>query len=399
LTKKEYDAYLKRTNQIEPSHLTTPGTHNKKRQDWDETKREEQEKQRGGVSELLDRLADHIYRRHNVCDLLREMVFVCTYHRGFSVFPTGVSPYLKKMIRRYLRLKEWPTKHIGDEWGVKRLGNILDIWWRISYSPEIRDADSRTKTIHDFAGQDDRGRPERFSAFLRKVVDNGYISLRRKQHRDQTISVHLENTATGRAQYGGISEDLVTVAAGEEDVLHSSFLPRPLSQWLYAVELEHRAAHPEIFHALLDLDIKSAVEIERRVKSGALSDLGRFDGVGRAYVSTHPSPRDRRQIKGILDAFRADYLECTRQFVRREQKAALKGGGLTPECAPNLDDPEVLDREVKRVMGWNAKAAKDNEHYAGGHLKELKRTHEQQLGWETYSVGNPVDPEEDEVLA
>jgi hypothetical protein len=326
---------------------------------------------------------------------LHGEIFRILFHRRFNVFPdTGVS-----------------QKHVDERMWER----VAEVCTRICYPPgtfeeHLKPAMGKRKTIHDYTGKDDSGRPETFAEFFEKRADKGYDALLKSARREEKKTVHFEESAERRAVTGGISEgeamsqaaipegcsqrqreraaangtlaedcpEYVNISDKLEDhnsIFSGYHLPAALAAQLQQVRATLTSAYPQLGFALFKVGETSAAEISRIVKGDGNSwkmfeERGSRDSVyvkpdGR--IGLRKTPKDRATITAIknaaLDEMRrlvADYVSRTQESLAErvatladEYAVELAQSGWTPK---DLSDPDVLLAEMRRLLGWRAKA-------------------------------------------
>jgi hypothetical protein len=347
----------------EPFHLTPAGG---KPINWVEQKenerRQREERDGTGIRAELDGQLDACYAEHGITETLTTAIYRVMF---------------------FVRFKEWPSPgkalwKIAPDYKLERLH---EAWMRICYPPEDLGGDERTMTIWDYDGKS-----ERFSAFVNRLIGNGYKSLKKKAIRAQDKEIHFEENGQDRSESGGISEGhaMEEAALPEVGAVDCNSIPGELGLRLENLNHHFQQYYPEVAHAHLNLGETSASEIARMVKSGETAFIK------LAYEVQFPNPnrpkttKDRERIKEITKAFKGHFLRIVTEYVRERQAVEVENAKankrwlFTPK---NLDDPKVLLDEVRRVMGWRPRTKNP----VG--FKDAQRSFEQKLGFNTYHIG------------
>jgi len=352
----------------EPFHLTPAGS---KPVNWVEQKenerRQQEERDGTGIRAELDGQLDACYAEYGISQPLRDAIYRLMF---------------------FVRFKQWPTlgknlRLIAPDYKLERLHQN---WMRICYRPEDLGGDERTMTIWDYDGKS-----ERFSAFVNRLIGNGYKSLKKKATRVKDKEIHFEENAQARTEYGGISEGraMEEAAFPKEGAIYSNSIPAELGLRLENLNHHFQQYYPEVAHAHLQLGENSASEIARLVKSGETAFIRLVYDVQFPNPSRPKTTKDRERIKEITKAYKGQFLRIVTEYLRERQAIEVENAKankrwlFTPK---NLDDPKVILDEVRRVMGWRPRTKNP----VG--FKKAQRTFEQKLGFNAYNLGKGANP-------
>jgi hypothetical protein len=326
MTTEQYQEYLRNSGQQTPVHLKQRPLMVALRLELEER----EASRKNPLLERIDRALDNAYRKwgpdsHN----LRDFIYRALHYRRFKVWPvTG-----KK------------TAHVATGEALRRLHDAVV---RICYRPEDIGGDPRTKTIYNYTGIDDKGRPERFSAFLQKLLNNRYKGMRRKELEAENEWVRFEDDPIKRGEFGGISTDLAALQGQgvlpEVGAVITNHVPSELALQLSRLRSLYVQRYPEIAEHHLS-GVVSASKIERLIK-------------GTPSTNKRKAPKGRKAIRDVMDSHVGQHLGLAYKYVREQQRLAIERGLLDPETALDLSIPDVMEREGRRVLGWLPKPPK-----------------------------------------
>jgi hypothetical protein len=365
MTDEEYEKW-KKANSQQPT----------KRHNWVEEKENArltaEAKNRTGINAQIDIALDLIHREHGVgSSRLAEAIWNVMFFREYGSW-----------YRVGLRLDD-----VAPE---RKRERTIERWMRIVYKPSLIDGDHRTKTIWDFTGKDELGRPERFSWFLKKLIDNGFKSIRQKALRVEKKRVHIEDNAIARADSGGISSDSAISQQAIPDVgeLDTNDVPYELQQSLALYQKRIKLAYPEIGYALFNLGIDNASEISRLIKSGELAWARAQAETLLPHFKRPKLTKDREKIKSILDTMvAACELEIDGWIKKEQERLVAKTKGTRNEFVPkDLTDPDVMVAERRRYMGWKPR----QKAVRGWTEPKLTKRQELELNYQKIDSGDPT---------
>ena len=218
----------------EPAHLTAQGR--KPSNVFEERENAAKLKNRIDGDEL-DALMDRAYKRFGIeSDELKDTVYSILFFKRFNFWPAA---------------GQWPTTLSRSTVNTDSLPRFHETMVRMLYPGD----DQRILTIRDYSGVDSNGQPERFSAFVRRIRDNGYRSLKDKERRDKEVG--FVEDSDDPLEKGFISESTVfsSAAVPPDGELDNNEIPGRLAGQLDMWNFHFRQAHPAVAHAVLDLNI------------------------------------------------------------------------------------------------------------------------------------------------
>lgn len=183
-------------------------------------------------------------------------------------------------------------------------------------------SDQRTKTIFDFDGVDDKGKPQTFAQYLHRVTSNKHRRLRKtslvteKERRWLETQINYADTDTETVPRDGsvcadgnphsyaepaMSTANVLPAPDSADVDTVAVVPVDLRIQLDLVADKFAAEYPHIAEHLM-AGVRSASAIERHLKN----------------ADNKRKPAGRKTIAQVLDDFDAEMHDVARHFVQRQ---------------------------------------------------------------------------------